>query len=220
MRMSSTLRTVAVGISSATVPLLCVAAVMAFGPNHSTSSDRLKADASAVIDSAGAGALRDRFAVLSTPSQQDSPLGAAADHARFADPTRAVSIPAAADAPPFADDWRAWIAPGSDPDEICLLSMQPPAIGPGGGCQTLKFAAQGLLTVAAGNVDDGTVEILGVMPDGVDQVTLTMEDGSNLRLPVLNNAYRADVTKATRSLSFTLPGSSELTTIDALAYSG
>ncbi len=220
MRTSSTSRSVVVGIVAAIVSLLCVAAVMAFGPSQGTSSGPLRADASAVIDTADAGALEDRFAVLSTPPQQESPLGAAAEHAHFADPARAVPIEAAADAPAFADDWQAWIAPGSDPGDICLLSMQPPAIGPGGGCQTLEFAAQGLLIVAAGNADEGKVEVLGVMPDGVDHVTLTMADGSSRRIPVRDNAYRADVTEATASVSFTLPGSSEPTTIDALAYSG
>src|SRR4051794_36013986 len=108
MRTSSTLRTVAVALSAAMVPLLCLAAVMAFGPSERTSSGTLRADASAVIDTADAGALEDRFAVLSTPPQQESPLGDAAEHARFADPARAVSIQAAADAPAFADDWQAW----------------------------------------------------------------------------------------------------------------
>ncbi|MDO8187986.1 hypothetical protein Q5424_14965 [Conexibacter sp. JD483] len=164
----------------------------------------------------GDAVLADRFSVLSQPVAEKSPLGDAAEHTHTADVSRAHVIPR----PAAGSDWDAWIAPGSAPGEICLLAIRPPAIGAGSACDSLERAASGKLTLSMGSLHDGPVVVLGAMPDGVDEVTLTLADGATRRLIVHNNAYRADVNEATRSITFTLPGADKPTTIDSLAYSG
>lgn len=167
----------------------------------------------------GAG-LEGRFSVLAKPASDRSALGAAAEYTHSADVMRAQAIPLTPAGRAMESQWQAWIAPGAAPGEICVLAIEPPAVGAGAGCDPLANAAEGKLTMTFGSLQDGPVVVLGVMPDGVDEVTLTMEDGSSRQLRVVDNAYRADVTAPTRSISFTLPGDRQLTTVDVLAYDG
>jgi len=49
------------------------------------------------------------------------------------------------------------------------------------------------------------VWVFGLVPDGVDSVTLTYADDSTTALKVTNNAFALHATKATKALSFTGP---------------
>ncbi|HZV76062.1 MAG TPA: hypothetical protein VFF79_20310 [Conexibacter sp.] len=46
------------------------------------------------------------------------------------------------------------------------------------------------------------VELYGLLPDGVDAVTVTFADGSSTTLPVAANAYAARFAKPTASIAF------------------
>lgn len=225
MRIPHTLRTGVLLAVAVAIPAGVAVAAIDGGGQHLSDAARTHAATDDAQPRAGttAGketALESRFSVLSEPRPEANPLGSAAEYTHFADVTRAQPIPATAVAREVGSEWRTWIAPGSSAGEICVLAIQPPAVGAGGGCETLARAAEGRLIMTLGNINDGPAVLLGAMPDGVREVTLTMEDGSTQKLPVADNAYRADVTKPTRSITFTLPGSEVPTTLDALAYSG
>ena len=50
--------------------------------------------------------------------------------------------------------------------------------------------------------DADHVELYGLMPDGVDAVTVTLADGTTSELPVVDNAYLAQFDQATSTISW------------------
>lgn len=225
MRITRSARSAVVALAAVIIPSgIAIAAIQSTDSPPLTSASRAEAvsylkaahAASAEVDES----LVAKFSVLSKPAARVSSMGEASEHTSWADTTRAHELDPAENAAKFASEWQAWVAPGATAGEICLLVLRSPAVGAGGGCDDLTTAANGTFVVTAGNADEGEVQLLGVMPDGVDHVVLTLKNGTEMRLPVVDNAYRADVTSATKSVTFTLPGEREPTTIDALAYSG
>lgn len=47
------------------------------------------------------------------------------------------------------------------------------------------------------------MELYGLVPDGVSEVTVSFADGTTAQLPVTGNAYAGRFSKATASISFT-----------------
>jgi hypothetical protein len=218
--------TLLVAVAVTALSGLALAAVVTHEPSgqtpHESLADSLRADAppERLLTAKDASAFEGKFSVLAKPASANSSMGEAAAYTSMTDTARAVAIRPGHDAPEQAARWQAFVAPSHDATEICVLSLPPDAVGAGGSCDTLDRAAKGTLLATMGNIDDGFTQVLGVMPDGVDSVVLAYENGERQTLPVVDNSYRADVTLATRSVTFTLPGDSRPTTIEARSYSG
>jgi hypothetical protein len=96
---------------------------------------------------------------------------------------------------------RVWLVPADD--AICLLAIAAAdkrAIGPGGGCLPRTAAEQGMLVVVMGEAPQ--VEVAGVMPDGVKEVVVHLQDGSTTVAPVAANAYDVRVEQPTTAISW------------------
>lgn len=107
-------------------------------------------------------------------------------------------------------DSSIYIAGGPD-QKVCLLELPPGADGPGGECNSAAVAQQGMAILtqerAAPDADGvgvgGGVDIMGIVPDGVDSVTVKLGNGDTSTLPVSGNLYSANMPSATSSVTFT-----------------
>lgn len=161
-----------------------------------------------------------RLSVLSAAPAAENPLGEAAEYTSFADTARAQPVLPSGAAGEERSEWKTWVAPGLAAGEICLLGLDPAAGGAGGGCGDVARAVTGEYVQTYGSLREGVVVVMGLMPDGVDSVTLTMKDGSAREVPVANNAYRADVTTQTETVTFRIPGERGSKTIPLGLYAG
>lgn len=96
---------------------------------------------------------------------------------------------------------RLWVAPRDDGTQ-CLLAQPADAQGPAELCAALEEASSGYLFMTQSK-SASDVDLYGVVPDGVDTVTVRFADGSSTTLPVTANAYAAHFTKPTASIAFT-----------------
>lgn len=98
---------------------------------------------------------------------------------------------------------QVWVAPATN--LICLLSELPDqAVAvPATTCQTLTSALQGKALLVVGSAPK--IQIAGIVPDGVDSVTISFDDGSSAVAPVQDNTYVATVARPTASVKFDTP---------------
>jgi hypothetical protein len=101
-----------------------------------------------------------------------------------------------------ATDSDIFVAGGPN-DSICLLNIPPGADGPGGECVGTQDAQTGRAVVTQERGSD--VDIFGVVPDGIGEVTVTLADGTWTVLPVSQNVYSATLASATKSVSWDGP---------------
>jgi hypothetical protein len=96
-------------------------------------------------------------------------------------------------------DGAAWVVPGDG--MICLVTDG------GGTCQPDASVADGKWPVMTGGSSKapGMTAVAGLVPDGVDQVVLTLGDGSTQTIAVHENVYLATVHGGLRSVSYTGP---------------
>jgi hypothetical protein len=95
-----------------------------------------------------------------------------------------------------------WIVPGDG--YVCVANTPPSGGGVGFGCATTEDVGRGLL--APSDVDaDGNGVLTGVLPDGVDHVTLVDRDGSTRDVDVDRNTYRAEIDANLKEVRFTGP---------------
>lgn len=95
-----------------------------------------------------------------------------------------------------------WIVPGDG--FVCVANATPHDGALGLGCATPEDVNRGLL--APSDVDaDGNGVLTGVVPDGVDQVTLVDRDGSTRTADVSRNTYRAAIDASLKEVRFTGP---------------
>jgi hypothetical protein len=106
---------------------------------------------------------------------------------------------AAAGAAPVRE--LAWIAPRYDGTQ-CILGMSPGADGPGEVCGSVDQAADGYLLTTT-SWSDRDVEIVGLVPDGVETVAVSLRDGSRSELPVVANVYAGRFDQQTDAVTFT-----------------
>ncbi|MDW5592890.1 hypothetical protein VSS74_00975 [Conexibacter stalactiti] len=94
-----------------------------------------------------------------------------------------------------------FVTPKADGSQ-CLLAVFPELHGPGQTCAFADQAADGyfLLTYSPDNV---ITELYGLMPDGVDEVTVDLADGSSVTLPVISNGYLARFDQPTVAVNWT-----------------
>lgn len=89
----------------------------------------------------------------------------------------------------------AWIVPGRD--QICLITTDPAGerFGFSVDCQGLAQTTRGELSaewVAGDDPAEGKSTIIGVVPDGVAEVTIRERNGSQRSIPVQSNAYMVE----------------------------
>jgi hypothetical protein len=93
-----------------------------------------------------------------------------------------------------------WLIPGNG--YICLANVTPRDGSLGFGCATPSQVEQGLLQPSDLNAE-GSGVVTGVMPDGVQSVTLVNLDGSRREVAVDNNVYRAAVDAQIKEVRWT-----------------
>jgi len=161
------------------------------------------AAAAGEVAAAQAG-FQERFAALRGPGAaipaasviRDPGVDRAAAHAIV--PASAAQLAKAGATAPGA---QLWVAPRDDGTQ-CLLAQPADAQGPAELCSTLDEADAGYLFMTQSK-SASDVELYGVVPDGVDAVTVAFADGSSTTLPVASNAYAAHFDKPTASIAFT-----------------
>ena len=101
--------------------------------------------------------------------------------------------------PTAAGGSRAWVVPSAE--GLCTLVRTPNSIGPGGGCGTGDevFTQGAVVTFGDRN---GNTEVIGLVPDGVDEVQLHFADGDAQSLQVRDNGYFAKVSRRTTKVTF------------------
>ena len=93
-----------------------------------------------------------------------------------------------------------WIVPGDG--YVCVANATPGEGALGFGCATPEDVDRGLLAPA--DVDaNGNGVLTGVLPDGVDEVTLVNHDGSTRTVAVDRNTYRAAIDANLEEVRFT-----------------
>ena len=93
-----------------------------------------------------------------------------------------------------------WLVPGDG--FVCVANTTPDDGGMGLGCATPEDVDRGLL--APSDVDaNGNGVVTGVVPDGVDRVTLVDRDGSTRTAAVDRNTYRAAIDAKIKEVRFT-----------------
>ncbi|MDO8186298.1 hypothetical protein Q5424_14380 [Conexibacter sp. JD483] len=107
---------------------------------------------------------------------------------------------ATGDEVPEQPDTTVWVVPNQDGSQ-CLLVYQATDQSLGYNCAYPSDAvsARMVMTVSRTGQD---AEIYGVVPDGVDSVTVELADGSTVDLPVTDNGYMAQFDQPTASISF------------------
>lgn len=144
-----------------------------------------------------------RFGVLGAPRGQGDTLGdrdrgALGVHV-FADQVHRAATPAPLDGPGRAATDEVFVSGGIG-DTVCLLILPPLAQGPTGECLAPQTAVAGRLVMTLEHGRE--VEIAGVVPDGVERVTVTLASGVRATLPVTGNAYSALLPGPTTAVSF------------------
>lgn len=93
-----------------------------------------------------------------------------------------------------------WIVPGDG--YVCVANTTPGEGALGFGCATPEDVQKGLLAPA--DIDEnGNGVLTGVLPDGVDEVTLVGKDGSTRAVAVERNTYRAAIDANLKEVRFT-----------------
>jgi hypothetical protein len=159
------------------------------------------------------------FALLRTPGGADIPATARLDDPGLRiDESRRLTPPpsrvlarvsTSGDADPQDPDAIAWVIPKDDGSQ-CLIAYLTDVQQFGTGCAYPADAVAGrfVLTLSRTGEDAG---IYGLMPDGVDSVTVDLADGSSAELPVVDNAYMALFDRPTEAVRWTDAGGVEQT---------
>lgn len=92
---------------------------------------------------------------------------------------------------------------GGQGDLVCVLYLPRDAEGPGGECVSPEDAAAGR---SAFTVEQGRgAEVFGLVPDGVDSVTVTLANGDTVKAPVQDNVYSVLVPTPSAKVTFKGP---------------
>jgi hypothetical protein len=134
----------------------------------------------------------------------DHDQGALSGHF-YADQTHLGAKPAPRSGTARAADSDIYVAGGLG-DTVCVLILPPGADGPTGECLAPRLAEAGRLVMTLEHGGGEEVEIAGVMPDGVDRVTVTLASGARVELPVQDNLYSALMPGPTATTSFDVAG--------------
>jgi hypothetical protein len=146
------------------------------------------------------------FGILREAQGWDDAFGTADETPAGANPELARSVPAPRSA---LSTGRIWVVPGDD--AICLRVLDP-SDGDGWVCATAADADSGQLIGALRSSPDdtGPAFVHGLVPDGVDEVTVTGPDGSTTTLPVTDNVYATTLPATPATVTFTLSDGQEV----------
>jgi hypothetical protein len=97
---------------------------------------------------------------------------------------------------------KLWLAPTAD--GTCLMILPSDAIGPGGNCGP-EMTDDPYLSADSSTNLDGSIDVIGMVHDGVDAVTLVFKDGDREEVPVADSVYAAHVTKTPRDVRIVDP---------------
>lgn len=89
-----------------------------------------------------------------------------------------------------------WLTPTAD--GLCYHTMLPSSIGPGGGCSPLKDFLEGAIDVTT--VSASKRFVTGIVPDGFDTATVSLEDGSRRTVRVTDNGFSIETSVAAVSV--------------------
>lgn len=152
--------------------------------------------------------LRDRFAVLrlTTPrtAADEVALGQAAPQA----PSSGVAFDQARRVATLGT-LAVWIAPSSN--GLCFFDrdLDPSSreIGPGSSCGTDDaLVLHGQFWMTRGNAERGGADLVALVPDGVENATVTFTDGTTTDVPIRNNTLALHVLKDTAGYSYEQDG--------------
>lgn len=100
----------------------------------------------------------------------------------------------------------AWVVPGSG--DVCLIAEAKSGTNGGASCAADEAADSGVLTLETRSAQaPGVIFVAGMVPDGVSNVTLTLEGGTTQVLPVHENVYMHEVDGT--PVAVTLSGAAE-----------
>ncbi len=109
---------------------------------------------------------------------------------------------------PGQDTSDAWVIPGRG--TTCILARAEGALG-GAACTSSAAADAGQLNIqSASDKAPGEELLAGVVPDGVDAVTVTLTDGATAALSVRENVYAGVIHGAVSNVTATAPGGAAL----------
>jgi hypothetical protein len=111
---------------------------------------------------------------------------------------------------------KVWVAPGDG--SICLLNLPSGADGAATSCTPVDDAENGEGVVTVSYSKD-QVDIFGIVPDGVDTVTLELADGTTQRLRVRDNVYFASAAAPSKTITFEDPAGKRRV-VDAGSFTG
>jgi hypothetical protein len=184
--------------------LACSGGVALAGAGTSATAPQASAPptSEAPVASSVEPALLEAFALMRRPQTQADAIPASAQpafsQASGANPGLARRVSDGAGA-------EAWLIPGSG--SACILARAPAyAIG-GAVCVPTAAARAGELDVqSASSLLPGSELVAGVVPDGVEAVTLQLADGSSSHVQVREGVYLALVPGAVTSIDASGPG--------------
>jgi hypothetical protein len=207
------------------LPLLAaavvVAATLTLGSDRPAQSEEAPAAASrdaderpyvqppATIVAASQATFADQFALLRQPGGEEIPATThISDAALDVGDSRLLTPPPArrqtgGDADFEPPEAVVFVTPRADGSQ-CLLAVVEGYHGPSQTCSFAHQAVDGyfLMTTSEDNV---TSEIYGLMPDGVEEVTVLLADGDSATLPVVENGYMARFDQPTQEISWIDP---------------
>jgi hypothetical protein len=144
--------------------------------------------------------------VLSRARTADDSMGKAAAFVAGADgpapgSSLRVVVPAPAEGTPHASavTLSVWLLPTSSGD-VSMQVLPPGADGPASGfAADPQMVDQGHAQMSVGS------NVVGLAPDGVSRVDVTLQDGTHVGLPVVQNVYGAHLDEPAESVGFATP---------------
>lgn len=130
----------------------------------------------------------------------DDPSLDVADARQLTPPSAGTLARTAGDATPGVPDATVWVAPREDGSQ-CLLAYLHEEESLGGACIWPQDALAGRFVMTQ-SVTGQDASLYGLMPDGVDSVTVELADGSTAELPVVDNTYMAQFDQPTASITW------------------
>ncbi|HZV76064.1 MAG TPA: hypothetical protein VFF79_20320 [Conexibacter sp.] len=151
-------------------------------------------------------ALTAHLSVLTRPRSGADSMGRAASFVAGPDSpapgsSLRVTVPPPADGTPHASATAlpVWLLPTSTGD-VSMQVLSPGADGPGSGfAADLQMVEQGRARMSVNQ------DVIGLAPDGVRTVRITLEGGARVSLPVVANVYGAHLDEAAQGVEFATP---------------
>lgn len=100
--------------------------------------------------------------------------------------------------------------------QVCIITT--PRDGTSFSTCTLAESLRSETNVPSTNVESEKVTIFGMVPDGVEHVTVTFDDGSKAEHPVTGNVYLVEATVSNQAVSVTYDGPTGRVDLDTIRH--